>query len=277
MSEATLLAAVAERAARAGGVVAKESFRGEVSVETKPGKNDLVTQADRQAQQQVVATIGQEFPTATLVCEEESRPIGAGTEQLSLVDEVPSSEDAWIVDPIDGTSNFVREIRFWTTSVAAISNGEPAGVATYLPVEDDIYTAGPDSVSRNGASMSVSERTDPETFAVALIGRWPRVQDQSHTALLERTAAEFGDMRRMGTMQGALALVAAGSYDAAFLPGTPHPWDAVAGVHLIRRAGGTVTDLSGDAWENGASGLVASNGRAHDTVLQTVLDGLDAN
>jgi myo-inositol-1(or 4)-monophosphatase len=275
MSEATLLAAVAERAARAGGVVANESFRETLAVETKSGKTDVVTQADREAQQQVIATISQEFPNATLVCEEESQPIGAGTEDISLVEEVPESGDAWVVDPIDGTSNFVREIRFWATSVAALSGGEPVGVATYLPAADDIYTAGPESVSLNDSSMGVSERADPETFAVGLIGWWPTKQGNEYASLFESAAAEFGDLRRMGTMQGALALVAAGGYDAAVMPGTPHPWDSLAGVHLIRRAGGTVTNLDGEPWENGDTGLVASNGQAHETVLAAVRDGID--
>jgi myo-inositol-1(or 4)-monophosphatase len=275
MSEATLFAAVAERAARAGGVVANESFRGDLSVDTKSRKNDLVTQADREAQQQVIATISQEFPTATLVCEEESQPIGAGMEDITLVEEIPASGDAWVVDPIDGTSNFVREIRFWATSVAALSGGEPVGVATYLPAEDDIYTAGPESVSRNDTSMAVSDRTDPETFAVGLIGWWPPRHGEEYASLFESAAAQFGDLRRMGSMQSTLALVAAGGYDAAVMPGTPHPWDSIAGVHLIRRAGGTVTNLHGESWQNGDRGLVASNGQAHETVLETVQAGIE--
>lgn len=277
MSEATLLAAVAERAARAGGVVANESFRGPLSVETKSDKNDPVTRTDREAQQQVIATISQEFPAATLVCEEESQPIGAGTEDVTLVDEIPASGDAWVVDPIDGTSNFVRELRFWTTSVAALSGGEPVGVATYLPAADDIYTAGPESVSRNDTSMAVSDRADPETFAVGLIGSWPVKQSQEYASLFERAATQFGDIRRMGTMQGALALVADGGFDAAVMPGTPHPWDALAGVQLIRRAGGTVTNLDGETWQNGDTGLVATNGAAHETVLETVRAGIEGS
>lgn len=275
MSEATLLAATAERAARAGGVVARESFRGDVAVETKSSKNDLVTQADRHAQQQVIATISQEFPNATFVCEEDSRPGGRGADDVTLVDEVPSSGDAWVVDPIDGTSNFVRELRFWCTSVAAISQGDPVGVATYLPAADDIYTAGPESVSRNDSPMRVSDRSDPETFAVGLVGWWPTRQGDEYASLFRSTAAQFGDLRRMGSLQGALALVADGGYDAALMPGTPHPWDALVGVHLIRRAGGTVTNLRGEEWTSGDEGLVASNGTAHETVLETVQAGVD--
>jgi myo-inositol-1(or 4)-monophosphatase len=74
-------------------------------------------------------------------------------------------------------------------------------------------------------------------------------------------------------MQGVLALVASGSLDAAFMPATPHPWDAVAGAHLIRRAGGTVTDVHGDPWRHDSQGLVVSNGAAHEVVLEAVREG----
>jgi len=273
MSEATLRAAVAERAARAGGVVARESFRGDVEVATKSDKNDLVTGADLEAQRQIIATISQEFPGAKLVCEEDVGPLGGDGQRVELLESVPDAGDVWVVDPVDGTSNFARGIRFWTTSVAAVSGGEPVGVATYAPSEEDIYTAGPESVSRNDSSMRVSDRTDPETFAVALIGRWPNRKAEEYASLFRAAAARFGDLRRVGTMQGALALVAAGSLDAAFVPATPHPWDAMAGAHLIRRAGGTVTDVYGDRWRNGDEGLVVSNGNVHDEVLAAVREG----
>jgi myo-inositol-1(or 4)-monophosphatase len=273
MTDATHRAALAERAARAGGVVARGLFREPVDVETKSDKNDLVTEADRDAQLQVLSTIQQEFPGATLVCEEDVEPVGTSSE-FELVDSVPETGDAWVVDPIDGTANYVRGIRFWATSVAAVTDGEPIGVATYLPSQDDIYTAGPESVSLNDASMSVSDRRDPETFAVGLNGWWPVEVREEYVSLFERAISTFGDIRRIGSMQSVLALVATGSLDAAFMPRRPHPWDSLAGVHLIRRAGGTVTDIYGDEWDHTSEGLVVSNGHAHETVVDAVRDGL---
>lgn len=270
MSDATRRAALAERAARAGGVVAREQFRGELTVEQKANKNDLVTQTDRDAQTQVVATIRQEFPDAIFVCEE---PVDS--EDVDARAAVPETGPSWVVDPIDGTANFVRGMAFWTTSVAAVSSGEPVGVATYIPAQEDLYAAGPESVTRNGSPLSVSSRTDPETFAVALLGWWPINEGANARSLFGAASEQFGDVRRFGSMQGALALLAAGALDAGFMPATPHPWDALAGVHLVRRAGGTVTDLSGDRWTVGDEGLVVSNGRAHDVVLQAVREGVN--
>lgn len=273
MTDEAHRAALTERAARAGGVVARELFRQNIDVETKSDKNDLVTEADRDAQLQVLSTIQQEFPSATLVCEEDVEPVGTSSE-FELVDSVPETGDAWVVDPIDGTANYVRGIRFWATSVAAVTDGEPIGAATYLPSQDDIYTAGPESVSLNDTSMSVSDREDPETFAVGLNGWWPVEAREEYVSLFERAISTFGDIRRIGSMQSVLALVAAGSLDAAFMPRRPHPWDSLAGVHLIRRAGGTVTDIYGNEWDKDSDGLVVSNGQAHDIVLDVVRDGL---
>jgi myo-inositol-1(or 4)-monophosphatase len=77
----------------------------------------------------------------------------------------------------------------------------------------------------------------------------------------------FGDLRRLGCAQLVLAGVAAGRLHAAVSTVELNDWDTVAGVHLVRLAGGRVTDAAGDRWEPGATGLVASNGRAHEALL----------
>lgn len=268
MTDAYHRAALAERAARAGGAVARQRFRGEQTVETKANKNDVVTESDRDAQAQVVATVREEFPSARFLCEEELvRRTGPETTAPKSVDSVPSNGDSWVVDPIDGTANFVRGIRTWTTSVAAVSDGTTVGSATYLPVSGEFYGAGPDSLTRDGETMSVSQRTDPETFAVVPVGWWNERAEFGRlcTAIGER----FGDLRRIGSFQATLALVAAGALDGAVCTTPTNPWDTMAGVHMIRRAGGTVTGLDGEPWRHDSLGLVASNGTAHEAFLAT--------
>lgn len=273
MTDAIRRAAVAERAARAGGVVARDRFRTDIPAETKADRNDLVTEADREAQEQVISTVREEFPADALVCEEDAVPPGQG--DVEIRKSVPESGAAWVVDPIDGTGNYVRGVRFWTISVAAVVDGDPVGVATYLPAENDIYTAGPESVTRNGSPIAVSDRSDPGTFAVALIGWWPARQGDRYASLFRAAAGEFGDLRRLGSIQGVLALVAAGAFEAAFMPERPYPWDAIAGVDLVRRAGGTATDVHGERWQHDSEGLVVSNGEGHDAVLAAVREGLN--
>ena len=270
MSDSLHRAALAERAARAGGVVARNQFRERLDVETKSSKNDVVTQVDRDAQAQVVATVREEFPDDPFLCEEElvsrSGPETAESEPTA-VDTVPSDGPAWVVDPIDGTANFVRGLRTWTTSVAAVAHDETVGAATYVPSMGDLYAAGPDSATRDGATLSVSDRTDPETFVVTPVGWWELDDRAEFGRLCTAVVARFGDMRRIGSFQATLAFIAEGALDGAVCPTPTNPWDTMAGVHLVRRAGGTVTDLDGDRWRPDSEGLVASNGEAHDELV----------
>ena len=277
MSERHHRAAVAERAARAGGVVARKGFRGELAVETKANKNDLVTEFDRDAQAQVVSTVRAEFPTDPFLCEEElvtrSGPETVDSDPVA-VETVPESGPAWVVDPIDGTANYVRGMGMWATSISALVDGEPVGSATYMPSAGDLYAAGPESATRDGATLSVSERTDPETFAVVPVGWWDREDRDEFGRLCHAIVERFGDLRRLGSFQATLAFVADGALDGVVGTQPTFPWDTLAGVHMVRQAGGTVTDLEGNRWEHDSDGIVASNGNAHETLLEAASEAV---
>jgi myo-inositol-1(or 4)-monophosphatase len=276
MTDAYHRAAIAERAARAGGVVARELFRGELQVDTKDDKTDLVTAADRDAQQQVVATIVEEFPSDQFVCEEDSQQLAgpeSGEREPSLVENVPETGASWIVDPIDGTTNFVRGSRTWATSVTAVVDGEAVGSANYLPAMGDLYAAGPESVTRDGEAMRVSEETDPEAFLVAVVNRW--TDSDAFASLCGAADEHLGDLRRLGSFQATLSLLADGAFDAAVCTQEANSWDTVAGVHMIRLAGGTVTDVGGERWTADSDGMVASNGTDHEAVLDVVRRAVD--
>jgi myo-inositol-1(or 4)-monophosphatase len=278
MSDARHRAALAERAVRAGGAVARDVFRGELDIQTKADKNDLVTDADREAQRQVVHTIVQEFPEEPFLCEETLESPGGDvpddpTQRQragEAVESVPETGPCWVVDPIDGTANFARGLRLWGTSIAAVSNGETVAAATYLPSLQDIYTAGPDSANRNGESLATSDRADPETFAVGLVARWETDRSEQFGALAREVTESFGDSRRFGSFQATLAMVASGELDAAVTTEPITAWDTMAGVELVRAAGGTVTDPDGSSWSEETDGLVASNGQSHDGVVDAV-------
>ncbi|WP_336339214.1 inositol monophosphatase family protein [Haloarcula brevis] len=269
MTDASHRAAVAERAARAGGVVAREQFRGSLSVESKANKNDLVTETDRDAQRQVVATIREAFPDDGFLCEEELS-IVAGPESdrdAEAVDSVPENGAAWVIDPIDGTANYVRGMRLWATSVCAVVDGDPVASVTYLPSYGDLYAVGPESATRDGTGLSVSGRTDPETFAVAPVGWWDRDARAEFGRLCGAIGDRFGDIRRLGSFQATLAHVADGALEGLACTRPMNPWDTLAGVHMVRRAGGTVTDLDGEPWSHDSDSVVASNGEAHEALV----------
>ncbi|UIO98545.1 inositol monophosphatase [Halobaculum sp. CBA1158] len=249
-------AAVAEDAARAGGAVAGEHFRRDIDVERKSGKTDVVTEADRASQRRVIERVRETYPADAVVGEEE--------DELKAV---PDSGAAWVIDPIDGTNNYVRDIRAFATAVAAVVDGEPVAAATVAPALDDVYVADGDAVRRNGEPVSVSDRTDPETAAVAPTVWWDFDHRDEYAAACTEIVERFGDMRRFGSAQVTLALVAAGALDATITNVECNPWDSVGGVHMVRVAGGTVTDLNGEPWRHDSTGLVASNGGVHEEAL----------
>lgn len=244
-------------AARTGAAIAAESFRTTLDVETKDGKTDVVTQVDRNAQVAVIDTIHEQFPDDPVVGEEEDE-----------LKEVPESGPTWIVDPIDGTNNYVRGLRVFGTAVAAVIDGEPVAGATVLPALGDTYHIGPSGVYRNDREISVSETADPEAATVSPTFWWDFDARDQYAAATREVVERFGDMRRFGSAQATLAMVASGALDGTMTNLPTNSWDTVAGVAMIREAGGTVTDLEGERWSHDSVGLVASNGAIHEELLE---------
>nr|WP_280176688.1 inositol monophosphatase [Halorhabdus rudnickae] len=248
--------AVAREAARAGGSVAMAAFRRDLDVETKTGKTDFVTRADREAQARIATVIGERFPQEPFVGEE-----------ADAIETVPKRGPAWIADPIDGTNNYVRGMRQWATSVAAVRDGDPVAAATALPALGDSYVGGPGGVTRNGRPVGVNETADTDRFTVVPTIWWPPDRRDEYARATEAIVTRFGDLLRLKSVHVALALLAAGSIEGVITNVETNPWDTVAGAYLVDQAGGTVTDLAGDPWRHDARGLVASNGQAHEAVL----------
>lgn len=248
--------AVAERAARAGAEVAHATYRTGIDVETKDGKMDVVTQSDRDAQRRVIEVIRETHPEDAIVGEEE--------DELKTV---PETGPAWVIDPIDGTNNYVHDIPIWATSVAAVQDGETVAAANVMPALDDVFLSSPDGATLNGDPISVSDATDPEMFTVVPTLWWDFDERDEYGRACQAIVDRFGDMRRFGCAQAVLSMIAAGMLEGAITNVVGTPWDTVAGVHLVRQAGGRVTDVHGDRWTAGATGLVVSNGTQHDRLV----------
>ncbi len=257
-------AELVERAAAAGATVALDAFRTDVDVETKADA-EPVTRIDRDAQRRVIAVIREEYPDEPVVGEEGDTPKS-----------LPEGEPAWVVDPIDGTKNFVRGTRAWGTSVATATASGTAASANAFPALGDTYVGGPNGTRRNGEAVTVSDVTDPERALVAPLMLWTRKRRDEFAAATRAIVTEFDDLRRVGSAQLTLSMIAAGELDGTITNLSPPPWDTVAGAHMVRKAGGTVTNVAGDRWSPGDEGLVASNGRIHDALLsaaRTLPDG----
>jgi myo-inositol-1(or 4)-monophosphatase len=231
-------------------------------VETKERATDYVTAADREAQRRVVAALREAFPGEPVVGEENGQD---GT--------LPETGPAWVVDPIDGTGNFVRDLPMWATSVAAVVDGEAVAAANVMPALGDEVVLADGAVERNGDPVSVSEQDDPSAFHVAPALWWEREERDTYADVCEALVTRFDDLRRYGSAQFALSAVATGALEAAVSTEPANPWDAVAGVAMVRTAGGVVTDPAGERWRPDSEGLVASNGTAHGAVRDALPDG----
>lgn len=253
--------ALLARAAEAGGDVALESFRRDLAVETKAGPLDAVTEVDRSVERRVAAVVADAYPDEPVVGEE-----GTGTTAATLPDDGP----AWVVDPIDGTNNYTRGIRVWTTSLALVEDGEPVAAVNALPALGDTYATTATGAARNDDPVAVSDRDDPESMTVGTVFGTRPPHRNGLRLTVDAVTDRFGDLRRFGSGQAALSMVASGELDAAVTTVRINPWDSLAGVALVRAAGGTVTDVHGDPWRHDSVGLIASNGRAHNRLVEAL-------
>lgn len=253
---------VAVRAGQRGGQEAISLFQTDLTVESKADDKEVtepseaVTKADRAAQDEVVEEIERSFPEDTIIGEESE------TKQ-----KVPEEGVGWLIDPIDGTYNYVRGLSHWATSIAVVEDEDPVVAVNELPVLGDTYVAGPDGVERNGEQITVSDRTLPEAATVAPVVIPPLGERGSYATGVARIVEEFGNIRRYGSAQVTLSLVAAGEIEGMIGTINPHPWDTVAGAFLVEQAGGTVTDIHGEPWSHDSPGIIASNGHIHDELI----------
>ena len=247
MSQKALDAAV--EAARAAGAIALKYFRGRFEVTLKPDATP-VTQADRDAERAIVEILGRAFPDHGVLGEEFG---GHG-----------STEVRWIIDPIDGTKNFVRGIPVWATLIGLEERGEITVGVIHNPVTGELYTA-----RRGGGAFLNGERIRVSAIAelggATLVhaglglfreaGRW-----ESFVRLVDATERQrgFGDYSGYG-------LVAEGKAEL-YLEVDLKPWDLAPCKILVEEAGGRFSDLDGRPTIYSGTAL-ATNGRLHDAAL----------
>ena len=232
----TLLLETAILAARSGGEVLLANWRNlpHGSVEEK-AKNDFVTHADRESEGRIIAEIRTRFPNDAFLGEEGGAQRGA-----------EAGSRVWIIDPLDGTSNFVSGFPFWCVSIAAQESGKLVAEVVWDPLRDEIYTAEAGAGAyRNGARLSVTGRPDLDGAFVAT--GFPfrnRENIDTYLALFKAVFLHARAIRRAGSAALDLAFVAAGVFDG-FFEFCLSPWDVAAGALLIEEAGGQVADFDG--------------------------------
>jgi len=245
---------VAVRAARAAGRIQRDAFGGAQAVEHK-GAIDLVTAIDRRCEKEILRVIGRAFPGHGVLAEESDPRTGDG-------------EHLWIVDPLDGTTNYSRAFPYFCSSVALARAGQVVVAAVYQPLLDELFTAVRGrGAFLNGHPLRVSpqERLDQAFLATGFpydIRRGRRTNIDHFTRFATRCLA----IRRAGAAALDLAYVAAGRFDG-FWELKLRPWDIAAASLLVEEAGGRVTGLTGRPWRLPVRDIVASNGLVHGEMV----------
>ncbi|MGB0714115.1 MAG: inositol monophosphatase family protein, partial [Gammaproteobacteria bacterium] len=228
-----------------------------LSIESK-GRNDFVTEADRQAEQIIIDTIRGKYPDHGVNAEE------SGSSQ-------DDSEFLWIIDPIDGTTNFLHGIPHFAISIALKYRGRLDQAVVYNPATEELFTASRgagaqlnDKRIRVRGTRDLGSALCATGFPVRKPALRPR-QDHMVKQVLDLT----GDLRRAGTASLDLAYVAAGRIDAYWEFGL-NEWDIAAGALLVQEAGGLTGDLAGGHDHLKSGDILAANPKLFANFLRSV-------
>ncbi|MBE2186131.1 MAG: inositol monophosphatase [Rhodothermales bacterium] len=262
----TLIADAAEAAARAAGAVLRDFARDRARLVLRDkGLNELVSEADVAAQRTLVLHLDGVVPGATFLGEEE----GLGVEPEAGA--AAPSGLRWVLDPLDGTTNFTRGVPPYAVSVGLVDGASPVLGVVYELVADELFRAAPgEGLTLNGAPASVSATDDlPDTLLATGFPYRRFHYQEAYLAVLGSLFGRSRGVRRHGAASVDLAYVAVGRFDGFFEAGLS-PWDVAAGLALVQHGGGRATDFAGAANPLYAGQAVATNGRIHHALLDAV-------
>jgi myo-inositol-1(or 4)-monophosphatase len=238
---------VAARAARsAGNIILRYMNRLEGLAVVEKQRMDFASEVDRLAEAEIVKELRRAYPTHAILGEE-SGQIGKG----------PLT---WVIDPLDGTHNYLRGIPHFCVSIALVEKGEPVYGVVFDPLRDELFTASKgDGAYLNDRRIRVGKR---EGLSGALIATGYPYRARNHLepqlAMTAALLAEAEDIRRMGSAALDLAYVASGRVDGFFEPAL-NIWDIAAGALLVREAGGVYNDFGGREGLPESGNIIAGN------------------
>lgn len=250
------LASAAQAANEAGKILRK--YWGKLSqIEQKSYTWDLVTEADKESEELVIRFLSEQYPSYAILSEE------AGLK------EAPASALTWIVDPLDGTTNYTHQYPMVSVSIALVAKGLPVVGIVYDPIHEELYQAALNTgATLNGQRIHVSQVAK---LGYSLVGTGfaydrKNAQEKNYAEFCHITQQSQG-VRRGGSAALDLAYVAAGRLDGYWERGL-NPWDIAAGILLIQEAGGIVSSYEGDAFVLESGRILASNGIIHQELIE---------
>jgi myo-inositol-1(or 4)-monophosphatase len=253
---------MALRAARkAGEMVVRASDELDRVGHQAKGAADYVTEVDIASEKEIIYHLKKTYPDHAFLCEESGR---SGPED---------AEYTWVIDPLDGTSNFMRGIPHYAISIGCIKENRLEHAVVLDPVRREEFTASRGRGAQlNGHRIRVSKRTDLRECllgtGIPFLGHKQALLPQ-YAASMAELAGQCMGIRRAGAAALDLAYVAAGRFDAFWEVGLK-PWDMAAGVLLIKEAGGLVSDIDGSENFMNSGNIVCGAPKIFKQVLQTV-------
>jgi myo-inositol-1(or 4)-monophosphatase len=241
-------------AAKEAGEMLRKGFGWQHSVRYK-GEVDLVTEVDEQAEQVIREILLGAFPAHGMLAEEGGALVG-------------EADARWIVDPLDGTTNYAHGLPIFCVSLALERSGEVVLSIVHDPMREEIYVAERGGgATLNGEPIRVSD-TDELIRALIVTGfPYDRAEMPEALELFGRFAATTQGMRRLGSAALDLCYVASGRLDGYYERGI-WPWDLAAGSVILEEAGGKLTNYRGGVLDLDGREIVASNGRLHPAMTR---------
>lgn len=226
---------IAIRAARSAGDFIARSFESDVDIKAEQkGNNDYVTKIDREAEQIIISKIKQSYPEHSIIAEESGTTEG-------------NDDFQWIIDPLDGTTNFVMGVPHFCVSIALLYRNKLDQAVVFDPIRSELFTA-----SKGGGAQMNNRRlrvNQNKELAGTLLGTGFPYKNKAEAPIavqkMSSIYAECGDIRTSGSAALDMAYVAAGRLDGYWEKGIK-AWDIAAGELLVRESGGLVADYSGD-------------------------------
>jgi len=251
----------AEESAKLGGCILLEGYSKSLKINSKSGINDLVTEYDIKAENEIINFLSKAFPNSMFLCEES----GKSSQTTSSL--------RWIIDPLDGTVNYAHKVPIFSVSIAAELDGEIVVGAIYQPIIREFFIASKGGGSyMNGAKIEVS-KCDKIKRSYLVTG-FPydiaNNPDAQNCIELFVDIVQMGiPVRRLGSAALDLAYVASGRFDG-FWEIDLNPWDVAAGILLVKEAGGIVSNFDRSEYILGNRTLLASNGLIHNEAAELI-------
>jgi myo-inositol-1(or 4)-monophosphatase len=243
--------------AQKSGALLKKMFNKTHNIQYK-GEINLVTEADKLSEDLIIEAISRNFPDHGILSEESPAITGAG-------------EMRWIIDPLDGTTNYAHGYPIFCVSIALENKGKVILGVVYDPMREEMFVAVQgEGTYLNGKKISVSDCSNLSKSLLATGFPYDiRESKENNLDYFNAMAINVQAIRRAGAAALDLANLAAGRFDG-FWELKLKPWDTAAGGLLVTEAGGVVSDIAGEKWNLQSPSLLASNGLIHEQMIKVL-------